>query len=129
MLDEFGLPLLDHQHGAFPGAEVPYLIRDQRIGHVEDVDRQFGIAEGIGNVDQLEGPIERVEKATLDNDADVRILAKPLVQPVLSNELYRRGPAMRSEEHTSELQSLMRISYAVFCLKKKKVYRIKTTLR
>src|SRR3546814_8856367 len=29
-------------------------------------------------------------------------------------------PATRSEEHTSELQSLMRISYAVFCLKKKK---------
>src|SRR3546814_8671213 len=31
-----------------------------------------------------------------------------------------RRPALRSEEHTSELQSLMRISYAVFCLKKKK---------
>src|SRR3546814_3092903 len=30
----------------------------------------------------------------------------------------------RSEEHTSELQSLMRISYAVFCLKKKKRYNI-----
>src|SRR3546814_6682189 len=30
------------------------------------------------------------------------------------------GATMRSEEHTSELQSLMRISYAVFCLKKKK---------
>src|SRR3546814_1166460 len=30
--------------------------------------------------------------------------------------------AARSEEHTSELQSLMRISYAVFCLKKKKMY-------
>src|SRR3546814_1644796 len=29
------------------------------------------------------------------------------------------SPAARSEEHTSELQSLMRISYAVFCLKKK----------
>src|SRR3546814_2183204 len=29
------------------------------------------------------------------------------------------APAIRSEEHTSELQSLMRISYAVFCLKKK----------
>src|SRR3546814_5747169 len=29
--------------------------------------------------------------------------------------------AIRSEEHTSELQSLMRISYAVFCLKKKKI--------
>src|SRR3546814_3748595 len=35
--------------------------------------------------------------------------------------------AIRSEEHTSELQSLMRISYAVFCLKKKKIkYRIHT---
>src|SRR3546814_5791765 len=31
----------------------------------------------------------------------------------------------RSEEHTSELQSLMRISYAVFCLKKKKYHSIK----
>src|SRR3546814_9680208 len=30
----------------------------------------------------------------------------------------------RSEEHTSELQSLMRISYAVFCLKKKKTNRV-----
>src|SRR3546814_1470723 len=30
------------------------------------------------------------------------------------------NPSLRSEEHTSELQSLMRISYAVFCLKKKK---------
>src|SRR3546814_2426588 len=33
-----------------------------------------------------------------------------------------RGYAVRSEEHTSELQSLMSISYAVFCLKKKKQY-------
>src|SRR3546814_1607933 len=33
----------------------------------------------------------------------------------------RRSFAKRSEEHTSELQSLMRISYAVFCLKKKKI--------
>src|SRR3546814_7926752 len=32
----------------------------------------------------------------------------------------RRLPGLRSEEHTSALQSLMRISYAVFCLKKKK---------
>src|SRR3546814_9371765 len=31
------------------------------------------------------------------------------------------GEALRSEEHTSELQSLMRISYAVFCLKKKQI--------
>src|SRR3546814_6852558 len=38
---------------------------------------------------------------------------------------HRRGrPALRSEEPTSELQSLMRISYAVFCLKKKKQHKI-----
>src|SRR3546814_9469257 len=37
----------------------------------------------------------------------------------------RRRPLARSEEHTSELQSLMRISYAVFCLKKKKIKTLK----
>src|SRR3546814_1407662 len=43
------------------------------------------------------------------------------------------GRRSRSEEHTSELQSLMRISYAVFCLKKKKntthSYEVNTMLR
>src|SRR3546814_3227035 len=34
----------------------------------------------------------------------------------------------RSEEHTSELQSLMRISYAVFCLKKKKITHTQNTI-
>src|SRR3546814_9147518 len=42
---------------------------------------------------------------------------------------WREHPAerqeLRSEEHTSELQSLMRISYAVFCLKKKKTNQVK----
>src|SRR3546814_567788 len=37
-----------------------------------------------------------------------------------ANSVIIHGPLRRSEEHTSELQSLMRISYAVFCLKKKK---------
>src|SRR3546814_4704767 len=40
------------------------------------------------------------------------------IGPALIHQYRRRQ--MRSEEHTSELQSLMRISYAVFCLKKKK---------
>src|SRR3546814_10709280 len=34
---------------------------------------------------------------------------------------FHRPGSLRSEEHTSELQSLMRISYAVFCLKKKTI--------
>src|SRR3546814_5218191 len=37
--------------------------------------------------------------------------------------------AARSEEHTSELQSLMRISYAVFCLKKKKKHQIRASTK
>src|SRR3546814_2240434 len=53
-------------------------------------------------------------------------------EPVGQNELPRRklmrilgtSAAHRSEEHTSELQSLMRISYAVFCLKKQLKIRI-----
>src|SRR3546814_10453722 len=38
---------------------------------------------------------------------------------MLTSCLETKETALRSEEHTSELQSLMRISYAVFCLKKK----------
>src|SRR3546814_7169944 len=48
---------------------------------------------------------------------------------VLDNRLAQqqaRAAAFRSEEHTSELQSLMRISYAVFCLKKKKKHTNRT---
>src|SRR3546814_8989053 len=41
----------------------------------------------------------------------------------------RRRDARRSEEHTSELQSLMRISYAVFCLKKKKKRQLTIRIR
>src|SRR3546814_3364110 len=41
--------------------------------------------------------------------------------------LIHRRLLIRSEEHTSELQSLMRISYAVFCLKKKKKHTYQTT--
>src|SRR3546814_4916829 len=47
----------------------------------------------------------------------------PLAQPVFANPALSsvevQAQRERSEEHTSELQSLMRISYAVFCLKKK----------
>src|SRR3546814_8049598 len=39
---------------------------------------------------------------------------------MLLSRILDRADHLRSEEHTSELQSLMRISYAVFCLKKKK---------
>src|SRR3546814_4875314 len=50
-----------------------------------------------------------------------------LVERGLAFRLGRFDQHRRSEEHTSELQSLMRISYAVFCLKKKKItYKLTT---
>src|SRR3546814_5906777 len=66
-------------------------------------------------------PIRQME---LDNvvgffDEHVRQHAKPSEETQFDN-------AVRSEEHTSELQSLMRISYAVFCLKKKNKTTTKT---
>src|SRR3546814_3250064 len=52
--------------------------------------------------------------------ADFVILDKnPLTTPVDAIKDIEDQGRQRSEEHTSELQSLMRISYAVFCLKKK----------
>src|SRR3546814_9946426 len=70
---------------------------------------------GLGEVelrilieDVEHGDVQRaVERVGRQAESDAEI---ELGQPV----------ALRSEEHTSELQSLMRISYAVFCLKKKK---------
>src|SRR3546814_6002519 len=45
----------------------------------------------------------------------------------IDTQVGRLGVLVRSEEHTSELQSLMRISYAVFCLKKKNNQKIDNT--
>src|SRR3546814_9719968 len=61
----------------------------------------------------IEGKIERLGlDPTLDID--------PASAPEYAAHFWILAPNGRSEEHTSELQSLMRISYAVFCLKKKK---------
>src|SRR3546814_2616686 len=48
-----------------------------------------------------------------------RTLCAVLLGLLLALGFHAREDGLRSEEHTSELQSLMRISYAVFCLKKK----------
>src|SRR3546814_3822954 len=70
-----------------------------------------GEEQGVSQ-DQLSG--------TIQND----ILKEFMVR---NTYIYPPEPSMRrSEEHTSELQSLMRISYAVFCLKKKKNHKSTT---
>src|SRR3546814_6632561 len=58
----------------------------------------------------------------------VQVPHQPGRQQVMNKDIASRRQELagkRSEEHTSELQSLMRISYAVFCLKKKKTQTTK----
>src|SRR3546814_5431574 len=69
-------------------------------------------------------PDRRAAIASHQADADVRVADLRVVggKDHVAEQRQRRAEAdrVRSEEHTSELQSLMRISYAVFCLKTKK---------
>src|SRR3546814_3047587 len=65
---------------------------------------------------QNRGGKGRAGMATKEEDAVSEMFVTSTHNPVL----FFSTAGKRSEEHTSELQSLMRISYAVFCLKKKK---------
>src|SRR3546814_9235794 len=69
----------------------------------------------------LDAPPSGVIAPTLDDEQ-----VSPTPQQAFERRVRFLGE--RSEEHTSELQSLMRISYAVFCLKKKKTKLINGTI-
>src|SRR3546814_3156047 len=66
--------------------------------------------------------IAEIETSARRKDIDVRRVAQNALDGVAGGLRHQGAVARyaRSEEHTSELQSLMRNSYAVFCLKKKK---------
>src|SRR3546814_7622140 len=65
-------------------------------------------------------PLRPAHEAGLEGfSADLADLGVPGVRLSDADEVFMSN--IRSEEHTSELQSLMRISYAVFCLKKQKI--------
>src|SRR3546814_9577762 len=85
---------------------------------IADISATFGIPEqGVKRILALGNLLPRVRTLYRDeaiNVATVRHLT-------LASKAQQKA---RSEEHTSELQSLMRISYAVFCLKKKKHQKI-----
>src|SRR3546814_6771871 len=69
--------------------------------------------------------LQMVDRELRDVD---RVLRDRQKKPLVVRRVEGVHSPSRSEEHTSELQSLMRISYAVFCLKKKKrTYKVKTT--
>src|SRR3546814_9386121 len=71
---------------------------------------------------EQDGPPEVVER-DMKRMADICLEEKAVSVEIAETEsdaVALKTARRRSEEHTSELQSLMRISYAVFCLKKKK---------
>src|SRR3546814_8857779 len=80
--------------------------------------RIYGLTDDI---EEQESHLQNLEITNTEDTDMVTILMENLRSP-----FYRVGPPSaweqraRSEEHTSELQSLMSISYAVICLKKKK---------
>src|SRR3546814_7112048 len=76
--------------------------------------RSVAVAPGVGYGGDGEG---FVRIAMVENEQRIRQAARNVRRYLQSMGVNR------SEEHTSELQSLMRISYAVFCLKKKKKTR------
>src|SRR3546814_7689803 len=75
------------------------------------------VADSTGGAQPVGEPERALPKSSIGLDRQGR----GLTEAAGGGEARGRGArANRSEEHTSELQSLMRISYAVFCLKKKK---------
>src|SRR3546814_1269292 len=91
---------IEHHHGRVARHQFQILSADARAAQLE-LPRQDRLQNNrpitLGGRDQREDGNDRKARAR-----------------------HHEHIALRSEEHTSELQSLMRISYAVFCLKKKK---------
>src|SRR3546814_9936449 len=74
----------------------------------------------LGEYARADNPFAEVGRRTVSIQVTSVVRASDTsFQVKWSEQEYERG-SLRSEEHTSELQSLMRISYAVFCLTKKK---------
>src|SRR3546814_5908996 len=73
----------------------------------------------LNMMDALSGTLEG-GRPMLSHTIGCSVAESEVAELLLKVERAHEGCQIRSEEHTSELQSLMRTSYAVFCLKKKK---------
>src|SRR3546814_4686249 len=88
---------------------MAWLVARLRVGGFKLLDTQF-LTPHLASMGTIEVP----------RNAYQSLLSEAVATPADFGALDSlEAPAGRSEEHTSELQSLMRISYAVFCLKKK----------
>src|SRR3546814_9551940 len=111
--------VVDHSTALADRQELMLVAERDRIARdLHDVVIQRIFATGL----QLQGVRKRIHDeevaamlstALTDLDTTIRDIRSTIF------ELQHTRKVSRSEEHTSELQSLMRISYAVFCLKKK----------
>src|SRR3546814_8636306 len=114
-------PLADRV-AAYAGSDLDDAADEFMADHQPGLDRALAPL-----VPQVDVQVGAADGGFLELDQDLvraRLRDRDLLHPdalgrfALDQRLHGRGN--RSEEHTSELQSLMRISYAVFCLKKKK---------
>src|SRR3546814_6082054 len=94
-----------------------------------DVDEHEVLIAGFGPFGQIVARILRVKRipfTVLDKDFEHVDFVRQFGNKIFNGDASRLDLLRRSEEHTSEIQSLMRISYAVFCLKKKNKIRTRT---
>src|SRR3546814_7727076 len=91
-----------------------------RFGGIKVADIMLGRVTRAALVEQRPHPMFDA-KAIMPRRDDIILVQDVAEEVAVIDFVDQRGVEIgRSEEHTSELQSLMRISYAVFCLKKKK---------
>src|SRR3546814_2118805 len=127
-------------NGWFSHAEAQLFLaeRDGRVvgrisAHIDTLaltmPAEQGFGPGCGQFGLMEAEDEAVFTVLLATaEAWLRERGITRVIGPISMSIWEE-PGLRSEEHTSELQSLMRISYAVFCLKKKKKKKLTMTTK
>src|SRR3546814_5089122 len=94
--------------GGDPGVGVGHRLHDHA-----------GLGRCLDDVPEVGSRLQQVAEQW-EEVAVLVIAQNDAIIAVVEDKALADGVDRRSEEHTSELQSLMRISYAVFCLKKKK---------
>src|SRR3546814_5559945 len=95
---------------------------------VQDKLEKLSVADALHAVDFAEVVVLLLDATKGLEAQDLRIADKVVEEGRALIVALGKWDVARSEEHTSELQSLMRISYAVFCLKKKKQTKGESTI-
>src|SRR3546814_5807963 len=111
---------MTHSFPTRRSSDLPAELRARAIGMMQaTVAERRPLRLRLSDINDVRLPLFFFSVSTEIAAAFLPLYARAASRPEwLSPEIAAAAP-LRSEEHTSELQSLMRISYAVFCLKKK----------